>query len=78
MNATKARVTVDFPPEERDVLQTLCEADYRLPSEQIRWLVIEAAKQRGLLRQENDAMWQLTQNDAGRVRQDTLASAVHP
>lgn len=44
----KSRVTVDFPLPERDILQLLCEQDYRPPQEQIRWLVINAAKERGI------------------------------
>ena len=50
---TKSRVTVDFPLPERDILQLLCDVDYRPPQEQIRWLVIDAAKQRGLITVEN-------------------------
>ena len=44
----KSRVTVDFPLPERDILELLCEQDYRPPQEQIRWLVINAAKERGI------------------------------
>lgn len=44
----KSRVTVDFPIPERDALQVLCDADLRPAAEQIRWLVLNEAKRRGL------------------------------
>lgn len=44
----KSRVTVDFFMHERDVLQTLCDEDVRPPSEQLRWLVLNEARRRGL------------------------------
>ena len=44
----KLRVIVDFHELEQKALEALCQADYRLPDDQIRWLVINAAQQRGL------------------------------
>jgi len=43
------RVPVDFPEHERAVLATLCSQDYRPPEDQVRYLVIQEAKRRGLL-----------------------------
>jgi hypothetical protein len=44
----KLRVIVDFHEPEQKALEALCRADYRLPDDQIRWMVITAAAQRGL------------------------------
>jgi hypothetical protein len=49
----KSRVTVDFFAHERDVLQSLCEQDVRPPQDQLRWLVLNEAKRRGLQSPEN-------------------------
>lgn len=49
----KSRVTVDFPVYERDVLQELCEQDIRPAQEQLRWLVLNEARRRGLQTLEN-------------------------
>ena len=45
----KYRVPVDFPEQERDVLGLLCDADLRSPAEQLRWLVLNEAKRRGIV-----------------------------
>jgi hypothetical protein len=58
-HSQKSRVTVDFPLSERDALDVLCEADLRPPAEQIRWLVINEVKRRGI------EMHQPMQNRAG-------------
>jgi hypothetical protein len=42
------RVPVDFPEQERDILDLLCDADLRPAAEQIRWLVLNEAKRRGV------------------------------
>jgi len=44
----RLRVIVDFQETEQLALQALCQADYRLPDDQIRWLIVNTAKQRGL------------------------------
>ena len=49
----KSRVIVDFFLPERDVLQELCEQDIRPAQEQLRWLVLNEAKRRGLQLQKN-------------------------
>lgn len=49
----KSRVTVDFPTYERDVLQELCDQDFRPAQEQLRWLVLNEAKRRGFQLQRN-------------------------
>lgn len=49
----KSRVSADFPMHERDILQQLCDQDIRPPAEQIRWLVLNEAKRRGLQPTEN-------------------------
>ncbi len=46
----KLRVMVDFYQHEQTALEELCQADYRLPDDQIRWLVTNEAKRRGLCR----------------------------
>lgn len=48
----KLQVLVDFQGAEQEALSALCAADYRLPTDQIRWMVIVAAQQRGLLQPE--------------------------
>ena len=48
-NMKKLRVIVDFQETEQAALNALCQADYRLPDDQIRWLVINAAKHRGII-----------------------------
>jgi hypothetical protein len=45
----KLRVMVDFYQHEQTALEELCQADYRLPDDQIRWLVTTEAKRRGIL-----------------------------
>jgi hypothetical protein len=43
------RLTVSFTPEERQALQAMAETDIRPPKEQVRWLLRQEAKRRGLL-----------------------------
>ena len=43
------RLTISLTPEEREALERMVEADFRPPKEQIRWLVREEARRRGLL-----------------------------
>jgi hypothetical protein len=48
-NSTKQyRIPVNFPENERNILDILCEQDIRPPAEQIRWLVLTEAQRRGL------------------------------
>lgn len=47
--AKRYRVPVDFPENERAVLAALCSQDYRPPEDQVRYLVIQEARRRGLL-----------------------------
>lgn len=42
------RVAADFSEGERDALDALCFSDYRPPAEQLRWLVMQEARRRGL------------------------------
>jgi hypothetical protein len=42
------RITVDLPELERAILTDLCEQDIRMPDEELRWLLIEEAKRRGI------------------------------
>ncbi len=43
------RVCTDFSAKEFEALQAMCHADFRLPDDEIRYLVVATAKQRGLL-----------------------------
>lgn len=43
------RVAADFTEMERNAIDALCEADYRQPSELLRWLVVQEARKRGIL-----------------------------
>jgi len=47
--ARRYRVTVDFQESERETLAKLCNVDFRLPDDQLRYLVVNEAKRRGLL-----------------------------
>lgn len=42
------RVPVDFPEQEREILTLLCTQDFRPPEDQIRYLVIQEGRRRGL------------------------------
>ena len=42
------RFKLDLTPQERLTLDRLAELDFRRPSEQLRWLVIQEARRRGL------------------------------
>ena len=42
------RLTVCFTPDERDVLQQMCDTDYRPPKVEMLWLLRNEAKRRGL------------------------------
>ena len=42
------RLTICFTPDERDVLQQMCDTDYRPPKVEMLWLLWNEAKRRGL------------------------------
>ncbi len=46
------RIIVHLSPEERETLQHLAVHDVRTPADQVRYLVLEEAKRRGLLTKE--------------------------
>lgn len=56
----KSRVIVDFPMHERDLLQVLCDLDFRPPQEQLRWLVTQEVIRRNLP-ETNDLMEKIRQ-----------------
>ncbi len=43
------RIIVHLSPEEREALQDLAVHDVRSPADQVRYLVVEEAKRRGML-----------------------------
>lgn len=43
------RVCIDFRGPEIDALQSLCDQDFRLPSDELKYFFIEKARLRGLL-----------------------------
>jgi hypothetical protein len=63
----KSRVYVDFPEPERDVLQILCDADLRLPAEQLRWLVLTEAQRRGLISKNSNTATKVYETTSGGV-----------
>lgn len=48
------RLTVSFEPEEQAALATLCEQDKRPPKWTVRWLVLQEAQRRGLVKNEGN------------------------
>lgn len=53
-NTTRYRVATDFSEDERNALDILCSFDYRPPAEQLRWLVMQEARRRGLAAATNE------------------------
>jgi hypothetical protein len=43
-----SRLTISFTPDETKALRRLSEMDFRPPKDQVRWLVRQEAKRRGL------------------------------
>ena len=43
------RLTISFTPEEREALQAMAESDFRPPKDQLRYLLRQEARERGLL-----------------------------
>ena len=50
------RMTISFTPEEGKILQAMAEADCRSPKDQIRWLLCQEARQRGLWPSRNQCI----------------------
>jgi hypothetical protein len=50
---TLRRITIQLSDEARAVLPTLAKQDMRYPKQQINYLIVEEAKRRGLLPQED-------------------------
>ena len=61
------RVTITFAEEEYVMLEIMANDDLRLPRDQLRWLVREAAQSRGLLSQAEE-----TSEPSGKVERATL------
>ncbi len=51
----RERVCTDFSGTAYEALLAMCQEDYRLPDDEIRYLVVAAARQRGLLPKEGNA-----------------------
>jgi hypothetical protein len=59
------RLTINFTPEERKALQRMSETDFRPLKDQVRWLLHEEAKRRGLLQTANRHTQSQTNSEGG-------------
>lgn len=70
MAIKRYRVPVDFLEDEREILDALCFSDYRPPAEELRWLVMQEARRRGLLPKMNDGIGLTFQDETGMNRKE--------